>query len=199
MESCPSRFLQEDFGKEGTLPLHWRCAKDDEGNVSERKYKMNTLIVRRVLAPGEVKKPLRRVKTGTGPPASSPQGLYEVNSSLFGFLPLFSRHLHLLFSPFAFSASVSSGNMGSASTSSAIASTLGNFPGLCPWKNTGCKVQRDAGQATSSLIFSLAEKLTQFLRGGEPGSRIDENVKCVERFVAAGCGRNYLSTSIPLC
>jgi len=28
--------------------------KDDAGNVSERKYKMNTPIVRRVLAPGEV-------------------------------------------------------------------------------------------------------------------------------------------------
>ena len=27
--------------------------KDDSGNVSERKYKLNTPIVRRVLAPGE--------------------------------------------------------------------------------------------------------------------------------------------------
>jgi hypothetical protein len=29
--------------------------KDDAGNVSERKYKLNTPIVRRVLAPGEQK------------------------------------------------------------------------------------------------------------------------------------------------
>ena len=29
--------------------------KDDSGNVSERKYKLNTPIVRRVLAPGEQK------------------------------------------------------------------------------------------------------------------------------------------------
>jgi hypothetical protein len=29
--------------------------KDDNGNISERKYKMNSPIVRRVLAPGEAK------------------------------------------------------------------------------------------------------------------------------------------------
>jgi len=29
--------------------------KDEAGNVSERKYKLNTPIVRRVLAPGEVR------------------------------------------------------------------------------------------------------------------------------------------------
>jgi hypothetical protein len=29
--------------------------KDDAGNAIDRKYKMNTPIVRRVLAPGEVK------------------------------------------------------------------------------------------------------------------------------------------------
>jgi hypothetical protein len=31
--------------------------KDDSGNVSERKYKLNTPMVRRVLAPGEQKEP----------------------------------------------------------------------------------------------------------------------------------------------
>jgi hypothetical protein len=36
--------------------------KDDAGNVSERKYKLNTPIVRRVLAPGE-QKPAPRAAT----------------------------------------------------------------------------------------------------------------------------------------
>jgi hypothetical protein len=33
--------------------------KDDDGNVTERKYKLNTPIVRRVYAPGE--EPVRAV------------------------------------------------------------------------------------------------------------------------------------------
>jgi hypothetical protein len=45
----------EDFDKEGTLPVFILRVKDDSGNVSERKYKMNSPIVRRVLAPGEQK------------------------------------------------------------------------------------------------------------------------------------------------
>ena len=45
---------KEDFDKEGTLPIFILRVKDDAGNVSERKYKLNTPIVRRVLAPGEV-------------------------------------------------------------------------------------------------------------------------------------------------
>ncbi len=44
-----------NFDKEGTLPVFILQMKDDNGNVSERKYKMNTPIVRRVLAPGEQK------------------------------------------------------------------------------------------------------------------------------------------------
>jgi len=32
--------------------------EDDKGNVTERKYKLNTPMVRRVLAPGE--EPVRR-------------------------------------------------------------------------------------------------------------------------------------------
>jgi SH3-like domain-containing protein len=43
----------ENFDKEGTLPTFTIRVKDDAGNVSERKYKLNTPIVRRVLAPGE--------------------------------------------------------------------------------------------------------------------------------------------------
>ncbi len=42
-----------DFDKEGTLPVFMLHVKDDAGNVQERKYKLNTPIVRRVLAPGE--------------------------------------------------------------------------------------------------------------------------------------------------
>jgi len=44
---------REDFDKEGTLPVFVLRVKDDSGNVSERKYKLNTPMVRRVLAPGE--------------------------------------------------------------------------------------------------------------------------------------------------
>ena len=40
--------------KKEPLPVFILRVKDDAGNVSERKYKLNTPIVRRVLAPGEV-------------------------------------------------------------------------------------------------------------------------------------------------
>jgi hypothetical protein len=53
----PVMVLQESFDKEGTLPVFVLQVKDDDGNLSQRKYKMNTPIVRRVLAPGEVKQP----------------------------------------------------------------------------------------------------------------------------------------------
>jgi hypothetical protein len=46
---------QENFDKEGLLPVFVLQVKDDDGNVSPRKYKMNSPIVRRVLAPGETK------------------------------------------------------------------------------------------------------------------------------------------------
>jgi SH3-like domain-containing protein len=51
----PVTVSQEDFGKEGILPVFVLQVQDDNGNVSQRKYKMNTPIVRRVLAPGEAK------------------------------------------------------------------------------------------------------------------------------------------------
>jgi SH3-like domain-containing protein len=54
----PVTVTHEDFDKEGTLPVFILRVKDDAGNVSERKYKLNTPIVRRVLAPGET--PARR-------------------------------------------------------------------------------------------------------------------------------------------
>jgi SH3-like domain-containing protein len=50
----PVSITKEDFDKEGTLPVFILRVKDDAGTVSERKYKLNTPIVRRVLAPGEV-------------------------------------------------------------------------------------------------------------------------------------------------
>jgi len=49
----PVTVTHEDFGKEGDLPVFILRVKDDNGQVSERKYKMNTPMVRRVLAPGE--------------------------------------------------------------------------------------------------------------------------------------------------
>jgi SH3-like domain-containing protein len=51
----PVTVTSESFEKEGTLPVFVLRVKDDSGNVSERKYKLNTPIVRRVLAPGEQK------------------------------------------------------------------------------------------------------------------------------------------------
>jgi hypothetical protein len=49
----PVTVTHEDFGKEGNLPVFILRVKDDAGNIRERKYKLNTPIVRRVLAPGE--------------------------------------------------------------------------------------------------------------------------------------------------
>ena len=51
----PVTISQENFDKEGMLPVFVLSVKDDDGNISERKYKMNSPIVRRVLAPGETK------------------------------------------------------------------------------------------------------------------------------------------------
>jgi len=49
----PVAVTTENFDKEGDLPVFVVSVRDDSGNVSERKYKLNTPIVRRVLAPGE--------------------------------------------------------------------------------------------------------------------------------------------------
>jgi SH3-like domain-containing protein len=49
----PVTVTQENFDKEGTLPVFVVRVQDDSGNVTGRKYKLNTPIVRRVLAPGE--------------------------------------------------------------------------------------------------------------------------------------------------
>ncbi len=49
----PVTVTEENFDKEGMLPAFTIRVKDDSGNVIERKYKLNTPIVRRVYAPGE--------------------------------------------------------------------------------------------------------------------------------------------------
>ena len=64
----PITVTTENFDKEGTLPVFILRVKDDSGNVSERKYKLNTPIVRRVLAPGEQK----RTPKPPSKPASKP-------------------------------------------------------------------------------------------------------------------------------
>ena len=55
----PITVTSETFDKEGLLPVFILRVKDDNGNISQRKYKLNTPIVRRVLAPGEQKEPPR--------------------------------------------------------------------------------------------------------------------------------------------
>jgi hypothetical protein len=49
----PVTVSNENFDKEGTLPVFLLHVKDDSGAISERKYKLNTPIVRRVLPAGE--------------------------------------------------------------------------------------------------------------------------------------------------
>jgi SH3-like domain-containing protein len=49
----PVTVTQEAFEKEGVLPVFILRVRDEDGNVTERKYKFNNPIVHRVLAPGE--------------------------------------------------------------------------------------------------------------------------------------------------
>ena len=53
----PVTISKENFDKEGGLPVFILRGKDDNGNVIEKKYKFNSPIVRRVLAPGEQSAP----------------------------------------------------------------------------------------------------------------------------------------------
>lgn len=55
----PVTISKENFDKEGMLPVFTVRVQGDDGKISERKYKLNTPIVRRVLAPGE--EPVRTV------------------------------------------------------------------------------------------------------------------------------------------
>ncbi len=54
----PVTLTQESFDKEGMLPVFIVRVEDKNGGVSERKYKLNTPMVRRLYAPGE--EPARR-------------------------------------------------------------------------------------------------------------------------------------------
>ena len=49
----PVRTGTADFDKEGTLPTFTVRVKNDDGSTADRRYKMNGVMVRRVLAPGE--------------------------------------------------------------------------------------------------------------------------------------------------
>lgn len=51
--NLPVTVTHEDFEKEGTLPVFVLRAADSNGNVSERKYKLNNPIVRRVPSSSE--------------------------------------------------------------------------------------------------------------------------------------------------
>lgn len=49
----PATVTEETFDKEGNLPVFTLHVRNDVGAITDRKYKLNTPIVRRVLAPGE--------------------------------------------------------------------------------------------------------------------------------------------------
>jgi hypothetical protein len=51
----PIRVGQQDFEKEGKLPVFTLRVRDDAGNIDVRTYKLNGVMVRRVLPPGQEK------------------------------------------------------------------------------------------------------------------------------------------------
>ncbi len=60
----PVTVTHQDFDKEGNLPVFIIKVRDANGNLADRKYKLNTPIVRRVLAAGEVPERKAPVKRG---------------------------------------------------------------------------------------------------------------------------------------
>ena len=50
---APITVATEDFGKDGKLPVFVLRVRGEDDKITERKYKMNGVMVRRVLAPGE--------------------------------------------------------------------------------------------------------------------------------------------------
>ncbi len=50
----PIQVTTQDFGKDGHLPVFTLRAREDDQPFQERKYSLNGVMVRRVLAPGEV-------------------------------------------------------------------------------------------------------------------------------------------------
>ncbi len=65
----PITLSTENFDKEGPLPVFVVRVKDADGKVSERKYKLNTPMVRRVLAPGEKDLPRSANRSAAKPAA----------------------------------------------------------------------------------------------------------------------------------
>ncbi|HEY1464553.1 MAG TPA: SH3 domain-containing protein [Terriglobales bacterium] len=49
----PATVSHEDFGKEGNLPTFTIHVQEKDGSLTDKKYKLNTPIVKRVLQPGE--------------------------------------------------------------------------------------------------------------------------------------------------
>jgi SH3-like domain-containing protein len=49
----PIQVATQDFGKDGHLPVFTLRAREDDKSFQERKYSLNGVMVRRVLAPGE--------------------------------------------------------------------------------------------------------------------------------------------------
>jgi hypothetical protein len=49
----PARVSNEDFGKEGVMPVFVIRKQNENGSISERKYRLIGNVVRQVLAPGE--------------------------------------------------------------------------------------------------------------------------------------------------
>lgn len=62
----PIRVGQQDFEKEGKLPILTLRVKDDAGNVDVRTYKLNGVMVRRVLPPGQEKPAAARASARKG-------------------------------------------------------------------------------------------------------------------------------------
>jgi SH3-like domain-containing protein len=53
----PALISTEDFGREGTMPVFTIRKQNEDGSITERKYRLIGNIVRPVLAPGEVTPP----------------------------------------------------------------------------------------------------------------------------------------------
>ncbi len=70
----PVTLSQENFEKEGTLPVFVLRVKDSEGNLAERKYRLSTPIVKRVYSPGEQPSVPRRSPGRHKKPAGSSAG-----------------------------------------------------------------------------------------------------------------------------
>ena len=59
----PAHAGTADFGKEGTLPTFTLQLRDSSGSMDEHRYKLNGVMVRRILAPGQ-QVPVARPRSG---------------------------------------------------------------------------------------------------------------------------------------